>query len=629
VKALKTALLIIQVSALSLGLVFFFSCGDDPSTGSGQADDSGDDDADDDDNDVAFPDPAVQALLEEYVAFTGEPGIALAWSRQDGPMRIQTAGLANLQLETPLDTDSVFRIGSGTKPFVAAVIMQLVDEDLIGLDDPVESYLPEYTQWPGLTVRHLLAMQSGILDYLNSLDFWLYALVRLGEPFTPDQLIRYALDLGPAFLPGEGCDYSDSNYVLLGMIIERVTGNSAADELRSRIFDPLELSSTFLDQTGQVLPDLAHGYADVELAGPVIGIDAMLQSLIEIAAPQFIIEGYLMDATYMVHPTFAWTAGAMVSSPHDVAVFMRAWVQGELASEEAMAEVFDFQQCAILGEGVLYGLGLQRQETHLGDAVGHGGLHFGYSTTTYHLIESEMTYSVINNFVPDQLWFINTELLNTMHNAPLPAREACRPPDGFWDANEENLLQVSFRGPVNIREMEDDDSDDEEDVETGISGTRMRFDGIWRAYNSFGAYASFDGSRFTVESTGPKRSDEWDTRSLSLDFKEVIFDYLDENGFAEIDNDRLNLFVPLVFDTELEVEPGVLKMCFYAVPDAAETSQFYFCDSNPPPENPGDTMKVFANIPMTRDETAIEEYMAYLGLTQCICMDLGWNWEPC
>ena len=596
----------------TLGCLFGFACvpDDDDAAGSGDDDDDDDDNDDDDtgDDDAVEPDPAVQALLDEYIAFTGEPGIALGWTRVGEPTRIQTAGLADVKTGAPLHENNVYRIGSGTKPFIAAVTMQLVDEGQIGLDDPVQNYLPQYTQWPGLTVRHLLAMQSGILDYLNSNDFWLYALVHLGEPFTPEQLIQYALNLDVVFLPGEGCDYSNTNYVLLGMIIERVTGYKAKDVLQDRIFDPLGLSLSFLDVAGQEISDLANGYVDVELAGPVIGLDEHLVSLIDLIVPQFVIEGYLIEATYMLHPTFAWTAGGMVSSPGDVAAFMRAWVGKELASEQAMAEVMDFNECSILGADVQYGLGLTWQETEFGDAIGHGGLHFGYSTMTYHFVDTELTFSAINNYLPEQIWYIQDELLYAMHNAPLPAQQVCRPPDEFLDANEQNLAQVRFRGPVVVLPSGDDP--DEEDVDNGISGARLRMDDFWLSYYGYGAYAAVDGSSITVESMGPKRSDEWDMRSMTLELSTMIFEQLDENGFAAIDNDRLDLFVPLVFDIGVEVEPGVTKFCFHAVPDIGRTSQFYFCDFVPPPVNPGDTLKVYANIPMTKNPTVIKLYMA-------------------
>jgi D-alanyl-D-alanine carboxypeptidase len=601
----------------------------DPDDDAGTDDDDtdpGDDAGDDDDTSDVPPYAAVQALIDEYVAFTGEPGIALAWSRADEPAQTRTAGLAELQTGVPLGADSRFRIGSATKPFIAAVTMQLVDEGRIGLDNAVQEYLPEYTQWPGLTVRHLLSMRGGVADYLNSFVFWLKALTHPEEPFTPDELVGYALDMPPTFPPGEGCDYSDTNYVLLGMLIERVTGNGVGIVLRDRIFTPLGLSATFLDEAGQEVPGLAHGYADTELAGPLLNIDEGLQQLIELAAPHYVIEGTLVDGTYLVHPTFSWTAGGLVSTPRDVAVFMRAWVGGELASEEAMAEVLDFGPCEILGEGVEYGLGLERVATDFGYAIGHGGLNFGYATTARYLPDSDLTFAVVNNFLPEQLWYIQDELLAALHDPSLPTHAACRPPDGFLDATGENLLQVRFRGYVYDAEGGGGEFTDED---TGLSGSRVRQDGAWRAYNGYGAYAYANGSYLTVESIGPKRTDDWDARSVSVDLAVEMFRGLGASGVAEIANDRLDLFNAVLYDVDEDAWAGGPRMCFHAVPDPAATSRFYACDTDPVPSGPGDAVKVFANIPMTLDPTAIGAYVARLGLATCICMDADWNWEPC
>jgi D-alanyl-D-alanine carboxypeptidase len=626
---LRRALPLIAILA-----VFAVACGgssDDDSAQSGTDDDATDDDASPTDDDAADDDgaptanPAIQALLEEYVNFSGEPGVAAAWAHGDDPLLAQAAGLAEIPDGLPFTTQNQVRVGSGTKPFTAAVIMQLVDEGKVELDGLLTDYLPEYTEWPGLTVRELLAMRSGVADYLMNGAFWLYALVHLGEPFTPEQLVQYAIDVGPEFPPGESCDYSNTNYVLLGMIIERVTGRTASQELTDRLFTPLELADTFLDEAGDPVPNLAHGYADAELAGPVLGLDELLQLLIGLIPPQFVVEGFLIDGTYLLHPSFAWTAGGVVSTPRDLGTFMRAWVRGELASDAAMAAVMDFRTCDIMGEGVQYGLGIDRVDTEFGEAYGHGGLHFGYATSTYDLPDADMTFSIVDNFVPDQAGLVFTELVRDIHDLPSTAEDACAPPDGFFGAPHPDKLEVRFRGLVN--EMGNPAP------AVGLSGARMRLDGVWRAYNGYGSYAYnywTTEKRLKIETYGPARTMAWDMRTAVLDMNAGIFQSADEQGVVSVGLPNLDLALPLAMDLKLDATgTTVIKICINAVPDLAKTARYYLCEPGLPPDDVGDMLRVYGDVPMTTNEADVDAFLAMLETARCQCLDDNGDWVPC
>ncbi len=582
------------------------------------SDDDDDISAGDDDTVDGASDPAIQALLEEFVAFSGEPGIAVAWTHDGGPPHTQTAGLASLQDGIPLDADSVFRVGSGTKPLLVAVLTQLVDEGVLGLDDPLGDILPAYPAWGDVTIRQLAGMRSGIPDYLFSQSFWLHALDQLGEPFTPEELLDYALAMESPFPPGEGCGYSNTNYVLLGLVIEQVTGRSAAQEMTTRLIEPLGLTSTFLDEEGAPLTTLAHGYADTELAGPVMGLDALLQALVWLIPGEFVLEGYWLDGTYMMHPTFAWTAGGLVSSPRDLATFMRAWVRGELASPAAMEEVLDYTDCVILGNGASYGLGIQSIETEYGEAIGHGGLHFGYETTNYHLPGTDSGFVITANYLPTQNALVVSELTQAIHEVPSPADEPCLPPDGFLEAEEDDLLQLRYRGPASAT------------GEVGLAGSRFRLDGVWRAYHGFGAQATRDSGRLIVESRGPSRAPEWDLRGATLDLDEDLIGDLGPDGSVEIQGCRTDQVAITAYDVALEPAPDVLqRICLFAVPDVGEGVRFRFCVPGSSPPGEGDPWKFYASVPMTKEIDAIEEYAAELGDPRCRCQDVAGSWSEC
>src|SRR5690348_13941994 len=172
-----------------------------------------------------------------------------------GPRRLRgTSGVADLAAGGPVNVDGYFRMGSNTKTFVSVVVLQLVAEGRLCLDDTVERWLPGVVTGNGnngaaVTVRELLQHTSGLYDYTNDL------LGRIGSvddfqkfrftSFTPEQLVATAITHQPNFAPGQGWDYSNTNYVLLGMIIKRVTGHDWASEVTNRIIRPLGLRHTF------------------------------------------------------------------------------------------------------------------------------------------------------------------------------------------------------------------------------------------------------------------------------------------------------------------------------------------------------------------------------------------------
>jgi len=248
-----------------------------------------------------------------------------------------------------------FRVGSITKSFVATVLLQLVGEGTLRLDDSLERWLPGLVpNGRSITIRELLQHTSGLFDYVNDSGFRTAVLANALRVWTPRQLVKVAVSHRPLFRPGRRWSYSNTNYILAGLVIQAVTHRSVGDELRDRIFRPLNLQHTSFP------------------SGPTI------------SGPH--VDGYLfygspfMRDTAHVSPSAAWAAGAIVSTVQDVAIFYRALLGGRLLSPALLAEM---ETTVSTGSGDGYGLGLLAIHTACGRMLGHDGDFPGYATEAF------------------------------------------------------------------------------------------------------------------------------------------------------------------------------------------------------------------------------------------------------
>ncbi|MEU4607688.1 serine hydrolase domain-containing protein [Kribbella sp. NPDC023972] len=283
-----------------------------------------------------------------------------------------TSGAASAALLTVDDADGresdaagaaqpagYFRIGSVTKTFVATVVLQLVDEGRVALDAPIERYLPSVVpNGQNITVRQVLNHRSGIYDYAHddgySTNRWRGA--ERFRHYEPEELLAVAFQHEPYFDPDAGWHYSNTNYVIAGLLIERLTGHSYGAEIKARILTPLRLAHTSVpgDRPGLPRPH-ALGYAEVD--------------------------GHLVDAT-MMNPSLDWAAGEMISTAQDVNAFFAALLGGRLLSAETLAEMRGYREATPLFD---YGLGLQRFHLPCGRSIeGHSGQLLGYTTYSLH-----------------------------------------------------------------------------------------------------------------------------------------------------------------------------------------------------------------------------------------------------
>ena len=285
----------------------------------------------------------------------------------DGRLTTARAGVASLATGTPVPVDGYFRMGSDTKTFVAVVLLQLVGEGRLSLDDAVERWLPGVVAGNGndgrkITVRELLQHTSGIANYTDELTMLATADGFQAHRFDHHDaadLVALAMKQPPRFAPGTSWSYSNTNYVLAGMIINRVTGHSWAREVHDRILAPLHLNHTYVPGDE---PTLRNPHAD--------------------GYNQFAPGGPLVDTT-LFNPTAADAAGAMVATPTDLARFWQALQGGRLLAPAQMAQMHQTVPAPDLAQafpGARYGLGITSIQDSCGGYWAHPGDVPGMST---------------------------------------------------------------------------------------------------------------------------------------------------------------------------------------------------------------------------------------------------------
>jgi CubicO group peptidase (beta-lactamase class C family) len=181
------------------------------------------------------------------------PGLALLVARNGVPIRTQGFGMANLELNVPVTPETIFQSGSIGKQFTATAVMLLVEEGKIGLNDPLLKYFTGGpTWWSEVTIRELLSHTAGFTDYPKEFD--------LRKDYSEEELVKMVEAIPPAYPPGTGWAYSNLGYVILGILIHRVSGQYFGDFLQERVFKPLGMSTTRIMSEADIIPNRAAGY---------------------------------------------------------------------------------------------------------------------------------------------------------------------------------------------------------------------------------------------------------------------------------------------------------------------------------------------------------------------------------
>ncbi len=322
---------------------------------------------------------AVQSGLD-----AGLPGIALLVERNGERVASTAAGVTSVENQTPMTTEDRFRIYSIAKTFTATVVLQLVDEGILDLNDTVVDWLddPAVNAIPNverITLRQLLTHSSGIYDFADDNDspFWSDAFLGPDADWTKvwtlPELLAYAdgANHAPYFAPGEGWAYSNTGYLLLGMIMEAATGNAYGDELRARILEPLGLRNTTLAEGGAMPDDIVDGYHLVD--GQRVNVSA-------------------------TNLSWVWTGGGMISTTEDLARFAQATFSGELLSPASFAEMFTFLPTDNPNKGE--GMGVYSIATPNGTLIGMDGAGPGGESSMMHLPDADVTVVILANIAP-------------------------------------------------------------------------------------------------------------------------------------------------------------------------------------------------------------------------------------
>lgn len=555
---------------------------------------------------------SLQNLLDEYLAFSGDPGVTLTIRTGDKRWWSGASGVTDLVTGEAMEPWMGFRVGSNTKPFTATLVMMLWDEGLIDLDMSITEYLPEYPQWSEVTVRMLLNMRSGIHDYLTDMNFILGGLMDPDSLDDPILLVEFVADMPYDFPPGTDGSYSNTNYVLAGMIIEEVSGRSFVEELNERIIEPLGLSITRLDETPDEDEGLVHGYMDLGIVALVFGIPADALTFIP---KEWFIEGQLVDSTYVFPPTTSWAAGALISSSEDMVIFMRALLRGELVSEAALMEMKKHDDIALLGDMLPYGLGLQFRETPHGMTWGHGGLNFGYQAGTRHFEDLDLTFSDMHNFLPEQSYILELEMLEWLVNGLEEVYEPCLPGEDQFFA-QEGYVDLRFKGPINAAGLAHS--------VPGLTKIQARLDGELYPLYGVTTWAEYDTSGFSprlkIDSWAPSTTPGVDLRYTLVSLNPALLTGLD----GAMDLTALGPYdiVAAVSEVVWNADWGKAeKVCVVAVFDANSVARISLCGSEDFVVQQGAMLKLFGSLPVVTNDAAIEAYLAPLGVDRCTCLN--------
>ncbi|GFG51945.1 serine hydrolase [Mycolicibacterium agri] len=305
----------------------------------------------------------LDAAIEQVMARTDVPGVIVGIWGPEGDY-VRAFGVANKTTRAPMKIDMYTRIGSITKTFTITALLKLVDQGKLRLDDPIAKFIPGVPSGDVITIRFLSQMQSGLVTYDGVPEFEAAFLADPQRTFTPQQLLNYALDKPLQFPPGTKYDYCNTNTVLLGLVVEKLSGQRLADYVSDNILVPLKLTHTSVPSTSALPEPHPQGYT-------------------------------VIDGTERVttdwNPSWAWSNGNMISTLDDMRIWARALSSGELLSEEMRNE--RFSSALPMSETAKYGVGAFES----GGWIGHSGVTPGFETVVVGLPEEQTTLALFAN----------------------------------------------------------------------------------------------------------------------------------------------------------------------------------------------------------------------------------------
>jgi len=358
-----------SIVVIFLSLTSFVSCSNDLAVNSGQS----------------YTD-RLKFVTDSIVANSQVPGIvALVVDHKKGVDWLYAAGRSDISQNLPANTDHNFRIGSNTKTFTGTVLLQLVDEGSLNLNDKLSVFFPAFLKADSITVAMLCNMTTGIFNYTDDEAFQNQVMSDPSKVWTPQELVNVGFSRSFYFEPGTDWKYSNTNTIILGMIIEQLTGHTLQYEINNRIIAPLMLSNTGFLTSGLDLPG-THGrgyYAGTYEEN--------------------------LDMTEFIDVSWVWSAGSGYSKPRELQKYAEALVGGGLLSDSLQQKRLNDMR--FINPVISYGLCLAKRGTF----YGHNGSLPGYTSSMYHSKDKDCTVIIYYNcelsVVPDDLFFLYMKIL--------------------------------------------------------------------------------------------------------------------------------------------------------------------------------------------------------------------------
>jgi D-alanyl-D-alanine carboxypeptidase len=317
----------------------------------------------------------LQRALDAQLSAHGMIGLSAGVLFPDGTLWTGTSGVAEVAGRRSVTPDTGFVVGSISKTFVAATVIQLAEEGRLDLDDRLSRWLPDYPLASSISLRQLLNHSSGLFNYFEHPT---YTRRVFGSPnylWEPHEVLT-TFQAAPYFNPGAGYHYSNTGFILLGLVIEEVTGRPLGEEYRARFFEPLELDEAHFQGDGPPPPPAAHGY------------------LVTDDGPRLISDGTDYRPTTSA-ASVAWAAGSIVASAADLATWAHALYGGELLEPASLAEMTDLTSNPYARES--YALGTRSRLIAGRRVFGHTGSLRGFAAAMWHFPAERLSVVVLSN----------------------------------------------------------------------------------------------------------------------------------------------------------------------------------------------------------------------------------------
>ena len=324
----------------------------------------------------------MQEILDKGISKYEARGVSAAVIFDDNKVWTGTSGISHDTVA--IKPDMLFAIGSVTKNVVAALTLKLAEENVLSLEDPLSKWLPDYPHVDNtITIRQLLNHTSGLYMFWDNQEIWDALKEDRTRVWSPEEVLSYIKE--PCFAPGDGWRYSNTNYLLLAMIIEKATGSSLSNELKKHFWEPLGIDNAYLSQQDGIPDNMAHVFGD-----------------------NFNFGDSEIDLTFLPrasHESITFGSSGIFTSAESLARWSHALFEGEILKQESMNQMLEFVKFRPVSNMRAYGLGTQLFKRDLSSgkqAIGHAGGNIGSTTYMVYLPEHHVSIVVMVNAFPNK-----------------------------------------------------------------------------------------------------------------------------------------------------------------------------------------------------------------------------------